>query len=168
MPGRKTLIPLALLLLWFGGRHWYFTPAVAAEDLATDFLAVRLDGEAFLLSDLRGKHVLLDFWGSWCGPCRRESPALVDLHARTKDELTIVSIGIEKDSARWLTALRQDGRDWPHQVMDRTGSTKFLSGEIADRYGVNQVPTNFLIDPEGRVIGVNVAPGEVAERLPVR
>ena len=157
MPGRKFWIPFLLLVAWFGGRYWYFTPSVATEDLAADFLAVRADGRAFRLSDLRGQHVLLDFWGSWCGPCRRESPTLRAVNEQFADRLTVVSVALERDSSSWQRALRQDGRDWPHQVMDRTGSLKFLSGEIADRYGVKQVPTNFLIDPEGRVVGVNVA-----------
>lgn len=149
---QKIFIPLILLAAYFGGRAWYFTPSVGSEELATDFTAVRADGQSFSLSDLRGGYVLLDFWGSWCGPCRRESPALVAL----QDKVTIVSIAIEKDSSRWQRARTQDARLWPYQVMDKTESLKFLGGEVASLYGVNQVPTNFLIDPDGYVVRVNV------------
>ncbi|MEM6772300.1 MAG: TlpA disulfide reductase family protein [Bacteroidota bacterium] len=157
MPGRKFFIPLLILLCYFGGRAWYFTPSVGEAELATDFTAVRADGQTFKLSDLQGKMVLLDFWGSWCGPCRRESPALAKLHEHYSDELTIVSIAIEKDSASWIRARTQDARLWLYQVMDQTTSFKFLGGEVASLYGVKQVPTNFLIDPEGYVISVNIS-----------
>jgi thiol-disulfide isomerase/thioredoxin len=165
MPGRKIFIPLLILAVYFGGRAWYFTPSVGAQELAKDFTAQRSDGQSFALSDLKGDYVLLDFWGSWCGPCRRESPALVNLHQKLQGELTIVSIAIEKDSSRWQRARTQDARLWPHQVMDQTTSLKFLGGEVASLYGVNQVPTNFLIDPEGYVVGVNVPLNDIPDMI---
>lgn len=124
---------------------------------------MRADGTTFALSELQGGYVLLDFWGSWCGPCRRESPALVALEQNTSDKLTIVSIAIERDSSAWQRARTQDARNWPYQVMDYTKSFKFLGGNIAGQYGVNQVPTNFLIDPEGMVVGVSLPLQEVAK-----
>lgn len=157
IPGRKFFIPLVLLALWFGGRAWYFSPNVGAEETAADFTAVRADGQPFALQDLRGGYVLLDFWGSWCGPCRRESPELVALNASTKDRLTIVSIAIERDSSAWQRAITKDRRNWPYQVMDKTKNFKFLEGNVAGIYGVRQVPTNFLIGPDGVVLGVNVS-----------
>jgi len=168
MPGRKFFIPLVILALWFGGRAWYFSPNVGAEEIATNFSAVRADGKAFTLKELRGGYVLLDFWGSWCGPCRRESPELVNLHAATKDRLTIVSVAIERDSAAWRRARTKDNRSWPYQVMDQTDSFKFLAGNVAGLYGVRQVPTNFLIGPDGVVLGVNLPLGEVAALLKSR
>jgi thiol-disulfide isomerase/thioredoxin len=161
MPGRKFWIPLFLLAAYFGGRAWYFTPNVGEAEVAKDFTAMRADGQSFRLSDLRGGYVLLDFWGSWCGPCRRESPALVQLQQQTKDQLTVVSIAIERDSTAWERARTRDARDWPFQVMEYTSSLKFLGGKVAELYGVNQVPTNFLIGPEGVVIGVNIPLEEV-------
>jgi thiol-disulfide isomerase/thioredoxin len=161
MPGRKFFIPLLLLALWFGGRAWYFAPNVGTEETAADFSAVRADGQPFDLQDLRGGYVLLDFWGSWCGPCRRESPELVSLNTSTKDRLTIVSIAIERDSAAWQRAMIKDSRKWPYQVMDLTNSFKFLDGNVAGIYGVKQVPTNFLIDPEGVVVRVDVPLKEI-------
>lgn len=165
MPGRKFFIPLILLAAWFGGRAWYFTPSVGAEELAKDFTAVRADGQTFSLSDLRGNFVLLDFWGSWCGPCRRESPELVALHKQYGDQLTIVSIAIEKDSSAWQRARTQDARLWTYQVMDGTESLRFLSGNIASLYGINRVPTNVLINPEGSILGLNVSLSDIYRYL---
>lgn len=165
MPGRKFFIPLLILAIYFGGRAWYFTPSVGKEDQAKNFTAVRSDGLSFSLKELRGNYVLLDFWGSWCGPCRRESPALIRLHQSLGQKLTIISVAIERDSADWLRASRQDGRNWPYQVMDKTNSLKFLGGEIATVYGVKQVPTNFLIDPMGKVLGVDVALSSIKETI---
>ncbi len=160
MPGRKFFIPLVILLLWFGGRAWYFSPSVETGAAAADFTARTAGGRQVHLSELRGKAVLLDFWGSWCGPCRAESPELVALHEATQNDLTIISIALEKDSTRWQRARTQDGRiehkNW-HQVMERTNSLKFLSGKIADLYGVKRLPTNVLIGPAGNVIGVDVS-----------
>lgn len=156
MPGRKFWIPLLLLAVWFGGRAWYLAPAVGSEESAPDFTAVRADGQPFALHELRGGYVLLDFWGSWCGPCRQESPELVQLHQQLGDRLTIVSIAIERDSSAWIRARTQDARTWEYQVMDQTESFKFLGGNVAGRYGIKQVPTNIFIDPDGRIIEVNV------------
>ncbi|MFK8163693.1 MAG: TlpA family protein disulfide reductase [Lewinella sp.] len=165
MPGRKFWIPLLLLAAYFGGRAWYFSPNVSSDELAQDFTAVRADGTSFSLSDLQGGYVLLDFWGSWCGPCRRESPALAQLNTVTKDKLTIVSIAIERDSSAWQRAMTRDAKTWPYQVMDYTNSFKFLGGNVAGIYGVNQVPTNFLIDPQGKVIEVNARLDEIPQMI---
>jgi thiol-disulfide isomerase/thioredoxin len=165
MPGRKFWIPLLILAAYFGGRAWYFSPSVGNDELAKDFTAMRADGTSFALSDLQGGYVLLDFWGSWCGPCRRESPALVALQQNTQDKLTIVSIAIERDSSAWQHARTQDARNWPYQVMDYTKSFKFLGGDIAGIYGVNQVPTNFLLDPKGMVVGVSLGLNEVQKMV---
>ena len=165
MPGRKFFIPLLLLALWFGGRAWYFSPNVSAEEAAPTFSAVRIDGQSFDLEALRGKYVLLDFWGSWCGPCRQEVPQLKALYQQHGERLTIVSIAIEQDSSRWQRALARDGRNWPYQVMDETSSLKFLNGKLADLYGINAVPANVLVDEKGDVVGYNLPLSEVAAAL---
>lgn len=165
MPGRKFFIPLLILAAYFGGRAWYFSPNVSSEEAAKNFTAIRADGQSFTLNDLQGGYVLLDFWGSWCGPCRQESPALVRLNKLTENKLTIVSVAIERDSSAWARAREKDNRSWPYQVMDKTSSLKFLGGEVATLYGVNQVPTNFLIDPAGIVVGVNLPLQEVVNQV---
>lgn len=158
----KLLAPLLLIGLFFAARAWYFTPSVGGESAAIDFTAQRLDGTHFQLSDLRGRYVLLDFWASWCAPCRRESPALAALARDFPGRLAIVSVAIEKDSLAWRRALAQDHREWPHQVMDETTSFKFLSGKISSLYGVNRVPTLFFIGPGGQVQWVDEGASAVA------
>lgn len=142
-------------------RSWYMTPDVSGGEMAENFSATAINGEEFSLEELRGDYVMLQFWGSWCGPCRHENPELVKTVTRLNGKLIPVSIAIEKDSTRWQNAIRQDGLNWPHHVMDKTTNTKFLNGPISDLYGVNSVPTDFLIDPEGRVVGVNLPFEEV-------
>ncbi len=146
---------LGLLLLW-AFRAWYMQPNFSAGELAADFKATSLDGNSFQLSQFRGQYVLLHFWGSWCGPCRRQNPALVETIQRLGlEKIRPISIAIERDSSRWQAAIRQDGLFWPQQVMDVTSSQKFLNGPISNLYGVNQVPSDFLIDPKGHIVAHN-------------
>jgi thiol-disulfide isomerase/thioredoxin len=159
------LIGSIVLVLTVGFRIWYFTPAVAPLSPAKDFTATAPNGQEFSLKDLRGQYVLLDFWGSWCAPCRRESPHLVDLNDAYPDKLNIVSVAIERDSAAWQRARAQDARLWPLQAMDQSSSLRFLNGPISDLYGVNQVPTHFFINPEGLVLGINLPFEEIRQIL---
>lgn len=168
--GRKFFIPLIILALYFGGRAWYFSPNAAADERAPDFTAIQADGRSVHLQELQGAPVLLDFWGSWCGPCRRETPELHQLFQDHGDELTILSVAIERDSAAWQRALAsrtpriRKKMEWRH-VMEVSSSLKFLNGPIADLYGINSVPSNILIGADGVVLGVNLPLREIPEYL---
>jgi thiol-disulfide isomerase/thioredoxin len=159
------LVPILIVLAVVGFRYWYFTPSAGAGKLAPDFEAVTLSGEDFKLTDYRGQPTLLHFWGSWCGPCRQQNPNLVDLAKATSGALQIVSIAIEKDRKRWEAAIEKDGLFWPAQIMDATTNLKFLNGPISDLYGVNQVPTEFLLDKDGRVVLTNPSPEQIRKFL---
>lgn len=148
---------------WF--RNWYMTPNVAAGEPAKDFTALALNGKEFSLQDLQGRYVLLHFWGSWCGPCRRQNPLLVETAKQLGNKLVPVSIAIERDSSRWQAAIKRDGLFWPHQVMDKTSNIKFLNGPLSDLYGVNQVPTEFLLNPAGEVIATNPSFQEIIQAV---
>ncbi len=126
---------------------------LSAEDgeQAPDFEATLIDGAAFKLSDLQGKYVLLDFWGSWCAPCRKENPKLVALHQKHSDKLTIVTVALEKDASSWKKVAKKDGFIWKNQIVDQN-SFVMLSA-IARKYGVSAIPAKFLISPEGKLIG---------------
>ena len=101
------------------GKQFYLKPSVNDGEKAPDFVAVSGKNLGFKLSDLKGKYVLLDVWGSWCGPCIAESPALIALYekygtAKFKEAecFTIVSVAIEKDRQRWVSAIERLGYTW--------------------------------------------------------
>jgi peroxiredoxin len=136
-------------------------------------------GREYSLSDLRGKVVLLDFWASWCGPCRRENPNVVNIYNRYKDQgFTVFSVSLdgldtrtkaryqpsdipramEGQKERWVNAIKQDGLLWEYHVSD----LKKWESAAGQLYGVRSIPRTFLIDREGRVAAVNVR-GEALE-----
>jgi len=152
----STALPIIIAFILFPYiKDWYMTPSVAGGDSSKEFTATILGGKELQLSDLRGQYVLLHFWGSWCGPCRGQNQQLVPLMRRLEGKIAPVSIAIERDSNRWLAAIRKDDLYWPNQIMDATNSLKFLNGPISNLYGVNQVPTDILLDPAGRVVAIN-------------
>jgi len=124
---------------------------VEAGVTAPGFDAELIDGTAFKLSQLKGKYVLLDFWGSWCAPCRKENRQLVKLHERYEDELFIVTVALEKDSLTWKKIADIDGFSWKHQIV--TYNNFVLLSPIARKYSVTEIPAKFLIDPQGKIVG---------------
>ncbi|MEN0050782.1 MAG: TlpA disulfide reductase family protein [Bacteroidota bacterium] len=153
---------LILLLLgivgFYVGRKIYFKPNVIQGDRAPNFTAQTMDNQTLELETLKGNYVLLDFWGSWCGPCRKESPDLVQLYKKYHGQafedgqnFEIVSVGVEKDRSRWLSAIKRDQLDWQYHVSD----FQEFDNEIAKLYGIRSIPSKFLINPKGIIIGVN-------------
>ena len=120
------------------------------------------DGKVRKLSDLRGKVVLIDFWASWCGPCRAELPNVVRLYNKYKDKgFDIYSVSLDKDRNAWLQAIQNTGQVWPNHVSDLQGWTS--SGGRA--YGVSSIPHTVLIDGKGRIIGKKLRGEELASKL---
>ncbi len=156
---KKNLLLLVILCLgYFSYEYIYKAPKYSEGQEVMHFEATLLDGNSFDLRDLQGKYVLLDFWGSWCGPCRKESPHLVSLHKefhnRSFDNASgfeIVSIGIERSEESWLSAIQKDNLDWEYHILQ---SNRFQSS-IAQAYNVKEIPTKYLLDTKGKVISVN-------------
>src|SRR5688572_1835587 len=101
------------------------------------------------LSSLRGKMVLIDFWASWCGPCRKENPAVVKAYNKYKDEIfvvgdgfTVYSVSLDRDKKAWQSAITADSLTWPYHVSD----LMYWSNAAAQQYQVFSIPSNFLID----------------------
>ncbi len=124
---------------------------------APNFKAQLIDGAEFQLSDLSGKYVLIDFWGSWCPPCRTENPKLVALYNRYKDKeyknatgFEVVSIALEKNDRTWSAAAEKDGFSWPYQIVEQ--AKLVVMSPLARTFGVTDLPSKFLIDPKGNLV----------------
>ena len=166
------IILLAGLAVLVAGRYFYFQPRFVQGEKAPDFQAGLRDGQVFMLSNLRGSYVLLDFWGSWCGPCRSQNAGWKEVYRQFGEKafsdaegFTIVSVGVEKDADAWQQAIEYDGLSWPYHILDLSTSLRFFSGPIAKKYQVRQLPTAFLLSPEGAIIAVDPEPAKVAEML---
>ncbi len=104
------------------------------------------------LSAFRGKYVLIDFWASWCKPCRVENPALVKVYQDYRDRnFTILGVSLDNNKSNWVKAIRKDHLTWTH-----VSDLKFWKNEVALLFGVKTVPQNYLIDPTGKIIGKNI------------
>lgn len=134
---------------------------VKIGDLAPEIEMKDTSGAVLKLSDLRGRVVLVDFWASWCGPCRRENPTVVNAWRKYKDlfykngngfEVFSVSLDRPGQLAAWTAAIRKDSLAWRYHV----GQMENAANPAADRYGVTSIPTNVLIDGDGVVIATNL------------
>lgn len=133
--------------------------AVGAQ--ALDFSQADPDGKMVSLSAFRGKYLLVDFWASWCRPCRMENPNLVKAYHRFKDKnFTVLGVSLDRSKDSWLKAIKDDKLDWT-QVSD----LKFWSNEAAVKYKVQSIPQNLLIDPSGKIIAKNLRGPELHSKL---
>jgi peroxiredoxin len=111
-----------------------------------------LNGQSVPLSSLKGKYVLIDFWASWCGPCRRENPNVKKMYSKYKKEnFEIYGVSLDNDKNRWKQAIEQDGLEWLH-----VSDLKKWNSVAAQIYGVRSIPYTALLDPEGNVIGTKL------------
>lgn len=127
-----------------------------------DFTEAYANGDSLTLSDLKGKVVLLDFWASWCRPCRAENPNVVKLYNKYKnDGFTVVSVSLDKTEAPWLAAIEKDGLTWPYHVSDLGG----WGSRVPKLYGVRGIPFTVLIDQEGNIVRTKLRGPELESEL---
>lgn len=113
------------------------------------------------LSSLRGKYVLLDFWASWCGPCRMENPNVVRMYNKYKDKgFAIYSVSLDQSKANWTKAIRNDNLTWTH-----VSDLKYWQSAAAQQYGVQAIPATFLLDKDGKIIAKNLRGPALEQKL---
>ena len=145
-----------------------YSQDITIGQVAPDITGISPNGEEFKLSSLRGKLVLIDFWASWCSPCRKENPVLTQVYKKYQNacfangngfEIFSVSLDLKRDN--WVNAIADDKLLWPYHVSDLKG----WRSSAARLYGITSIPMNFLVDSSGVVISKNLRGSELDDTL---
>ncbi|HYK77815.1 MAG TPA: TlpA disulfide reductase family protein [Daejeonella sp.] len=130
---------------------------VSVGQMAPQFELPTPEGKQVKLADLKGKYVLLDFWASWCAPCRQENPNIVKLYNAYKDKnFTVFGVSLDKNKAAWEKAIKDDKLTWTH-----VSELKEWDGNVSNLYKVEGIPASFILDPSGKIIAKNLRGAEL-------
>lgn len=160
----RTWIFIALVVIGFLGiRFIYFQPKFMVGADIPSFTSELKNGNSFSTDELEGSYVLYDFWGSWCGPCRKENKNLVLLHEEfgNNPNFSIVSIAIETEEKSWEKAILQDQLDWEYHIVQ----TDRFKSPLAQLFGIREIPTSYMVNPKGKIAGVNMTYTEMKSFL---
>lgn len=164
---------IALVLIAFIAFKFIFNRTKTVGEKAPQIKENLLNGDQFSLSDLKGNYVLIDFWGSWCPPCRKENKKLVPLYQKYEnttfkngEKFHVLSIAIEKNSERVQTAIKKDNLYWPHHIVQE--SKIVLKAPLALSYGITELPTSLLLNPDGYIMGTNLNMEKIDKMLAER
>jgi peroxiredoxin len=159
--GFQKEIPNSRYVKEFNTKLAQYKNVVSIGQQAPDITLDSPEGKPVSLSSLRGKYVLIDFWASWCGPCRNENPNVVRMYNKFKGKnFEIFGVSLDKSKDKWLEAIKDDGLSWVH-----VSDLQYWQSAGAKLYNVQGIPATFLIDPNGKVIAKNLRGQALEDKL---
>jgi len=136
-------------------------PAVGSPNWRADFSAPNPEGKVVSLKESLGKVTIVDFWASWCGPCRKENPNVVAIYKELHSKgLNIIGVSLDKEAGKWKEAIAKDGLTWTH-----VSNLKFWDEPIAAQYGVQSIPATFILDASGKVVAQDLRGDELKAKI---